>query len=56
MIANGAKYGSSALRLLPVVNLLVDVAKYTNAMIVTTMMLPSRSVRKRWPRLSAPPR
>ena len=25
-------------------------------MIVTTMMLPSRSVRKRCPRLSAPPR
>ena len=51
-IAYGAKYGSAALKFAPVAKSGVVAAKYTIVAIVTTMMLPSRSVRKPRPSFS----
>src|SRR3954447_6237205 len=48
-IANGAKYGSSVMKLLCVQNVGTRIAKKSAARIATTMMLPSRSVRNRVP-------
>jgi hypothetical protein len=45
MIANGAKYGSRFLKFEPVRKVDVLVEKITAVTTVTTMMLPSRSVR-----------
>src|SRR4051812_34299383 len=53
-IANGAKYGSSVTKLPWVKNRSVFTEKYRIARRVTTMMLPSRSVRNRRARLSPP--
>src|SRR4051794_24565992 len=55
-IANGAKYGSSVTKFAWVKKRSVLSEKYTAARTVTTMMLPSRSVRKRRASSRAPGR
>src|SRR3954452_1365971 len=55
-IANGAKYGSSVTKFAVVKKLGTLIEKYSAASSVTTMMLPSRSVKKRLSRSPAPGR
>src|SRR3954468_18247594 len=55
-MANGAKYGSSVTKFAWLKKWSVFSEKYTAARTVTTMMLPSRSVRNRRARSRAPGR
>src|SRR3954449_1166442 len=55
-IAKGAKYGSRVLKLSAVKKRSFLIEKYTIARTVTTMMLPSRSVRNRLASSPAPGR